>query len=301
MGPVNPAFVRLEEEEGTGWLRGFDEWLVRCGLFSHGAPAMDEIDTPLGGKREILLPLHGRIANIPAENVELVDLDDGRLRVSADVCEGVVFGSRLRLRSSLFLKRNSRAFEIEDEVINEGGRPTEFELLYHLNFGPPILEAGAQLLAPFKWVYARDEVAAKGVERLCSYGPPTPGALEQAFFAALNAREDGSTDVVLHNAAGDLGCRVSFNVNEMPCFTLWKYEASEGEGYVTGLEPSIGYPNPKPFERSKGRVPVLQPGESHKVRLRFELLEAPGHVAAAKACVEELQIPLEPVPEGLFS
>ena len=48
-GPVNPAFVRLEEEGGTGWLRGFDEWLVRCGLFSHGAPAMDEIDTPPGG------------------------------------------------------------------------------------------------------------------------------------------------------------------------------------------------------------------------------------------------------------
>ncbi len=37
-GPVNPAFVPLWEPSGIGWLSGFDELLVRCGLESNGAP-----------------------------------------------------------------------------------------------------------------------------------------------------------------------------------------------------------------------------------------------------------------------
>lgn len=90
------------------------------------------------------------------------------------------------------------------------------------------------------------------------------------------------------------------NVHELPCFTLWKYEASLEEGYVTGLEPSIGYPNPKPYERAKGRVPVLQPGESRKVRLEFELMENALQVDAALARVEKLEVEPGPVPAGMF-
>ena len=299
-GPVNPAYIRLEEEGGTGWLRGFDEWLVRCGLFSHGAPSVDEVETPLGGKREILLPLHGRIANTPAQGLDFEETEDKRLKISGTVHETVVFGACLRLRSSLYVKRNSRVFTIVDEVTNVGGRRTEFELLYHLNFGPPILEKGAQLRAPFKWIHARDAVAAKGLERMSHFDGPTPGIHEQAFFTALNSREDGSTDLVLHNAAGDLGCRVSFNVKQLPCFTLWKYLASEEEGYVTGLEPSIGYPNPKPFERSKGRVPVLEPGESRTAQLEFELLESAAHVAQACERVDALEGEPESPPSDWF-
>ncbi|MFO1499550.1 MAG: DUF4432 family protein [Verrucomicrobiota bacterium] len=29
---VHPQFVRLESRGGLGWLEGFNEWLVRCGL-----------------------------------------------------------------------------------------------------------------------------------------------------------------------------------------------------------------------------------------------------------------------------
>ena len=41
-GPVHPAFVNLGEPSGLGWLDGFDEFVVRCGLESNGAPDFDE-------------------------------------------------------------------------------------------------------------------------------------------------------------------------------------------------------------------------------------------------------------------
>ena len=51
-------------------LDGFDEFFVRCGLESNGAPDFD----PKTGR--LTHPLHGRIANRPAHNVELtVDTD----------------------------------------------------------------------------------------------------------------------------------------------------------------------------------------------------------------------------------
>src|ERR1700722_4263755 len=37
-GPVNPKFVNLMNNGGLGWLEGFDELLVRCGLENNGAP-----------------------------------------------------------------------------------------------------------------------------------------------------------------------------------------------------------------------------------------------------------------------
>jgi hypothetical protein len=48
----------------SGWLEGFDELLVRCGLQSNGAPQF----TPQG---QLQYPLHGRIANLPVEYVEV--------------------------------------------------------------------------------------------------------------------------------------------------------------------------------------------------------------------------------------
>ena len=46
----------------------------------------------------------------------------------------------------------------------------------------------------------------------------------------------------------------------LPCFTVWKNTAAVEDGYVTGLEPAINFPNFKSFERQQGRVKVLPAG-----------------------------------------
>src|SRR5262249_703181 len=66
-GPVNPAYVNLQNWGGLGWLEGFDELLARCGLGNNGAPYTEGNAT---------FGLHGKIANIPAHFVR-VDIADG--------------------------------------------------------------------------------------------------------------------------------------------------------------------------------------------------------------------------------
>ncbi|HKI38444.1 MAG TPA: DUF4432 family protein, partial [Gemmataceae bacterium] len=75
-GPVHPKFVNLADHGGLGWLAGFDEWLVRCGLASNGPPGEDVVTHKDGRTTRTPLTLHGRIANRPAHFVEVrVNLD----------------------------------------------------------------------------------------------------------------------------------------------------------------------------------------------------------------------------------
>ena len=94
-GPVHPAYVRLGHPDGLGWLDGFDELLVRCGLESNGAPEFQ----PDGRLR---YGLHGKIANIPAHKVEVaIDGDSGRIAIRGTVDEArcSAASSAWRLRS----------------------------------------------------------------------------------------------------------------------------------------------------------------------------------------------------------
>ena len=300
-GPVHPQFVRLEEEGGTGWLRGFDEWLVRCGLFSNGAPCEDEVVTPVGGKRTVPLPLHGRIANLPARGVNFFLTPEGRFVLSGSIREAVVFGSALRLETSVELSPGEASFTVHDRVTNVGGKPSEFALLYHLNFGRSLLEAGSRLTAPVRWLQARDSADPEKLARALTFTAPEAGAGEEVYYLGLASDPDGQVPIVLANAAASQGCRLRYEAERLPWFTLWKYLASEAEGYVVGLEPGTNLPNPKPFERQHGRIPVLGVGESFSTRLKVDLLLDARAVGQAEAGVRSLQERLSPEipPSGL--
>ncbi len=69
--PVHPGFLDLNDRGGLGWLKGFNEWIVRCGLESNGGPCKDMIVDNNGNRSEVALTLHGKVANIPARFVEV--------------------------------------------------------------------------------------------------------------------------------------------------------------------------------------------------------------------------------------
>ncbi|MEE3263134.1 MAG: DUF4432 family protein, partial [Candidatus Latescibacterota bacterium] len=89
-GPVHPGFVNLQDRGGLGWLTGFDEVIVRCGLDSNGAPGTDVVLNNNGVPSEVELTLHGRIANTPASRVEVrIEKSEGGGRpriIVAGVC-----------------------------------------------------------------------------------------------------------------------------------------------------------------------------------------------------------------------
>ncbi len=287
--PVHPAFVRLEERGGIAWLKGFNEWIVRCGLSSMGAPVQDVIIDNNGNASEVTLPLHGQIANTPARKLS-IEITDTEIILRGEVDETMMFGPALRLNTEIRTAFGSGILTINDTVTNIGCIPAEHQLLYHVNYGSPLLEKGARVVVPFKQAAPRDPRAAEGMKQFDRYGAPTPGFVEQAYFFELaGKRRTRETAVMLRNAKGTMGSILRYSLKDFPCFTLWKNTAANEDGYVTGLEPGTAYPNARTFERKKNRVLVLNGGESRTTTLEVEALDNRRAVHAAEAEIQSIQ------------
>jgi hypothetical protein len=268
---VHPQFINLNARGGLGWLDGFNEWLCRCGLESNGGPGPDRFINNIGDEAVMELTLHGKIANLPAQEVELVvDREPPhRIRLRGRVDERMLFGPKLELQTEISTEPGSNTFRIADVVTNRGTQPQEFELLYHTNFGRPLLEEGSRFLAPIERVTPYNDRAAKAVATWNSYAGPTPGFIEQVYLLRPLADKDGQTVLLLQNKAGDRAASISYSLKELPYLTLWKNTAAVNDGYVTGLEPGTNYPNHRAIERKAGRVPKLAGDASHAMTIDF--------------------------------
>jgi len=288
---VHPHFVNLESRGGLGWLDGFNEWMCRCGLEFMGHPGPDKFITNVGDEATMALTLHGKIANIPAQEVEVV-VDRAppyRIRIRGRVDERMFFGPKLTLQTEISTEPGSASLRIADVITNDGGQDQEFEILYHTNFGSPLLEGGSTFVAPLERVTPFNATAAKGIATYATYLPPQPSFIEQVFCMRLLAGADGLTRVMLRNKAKDLAVLLSYPLEALPCFTLWKNTTAEKEGYVTGLEPGTNHPYNRRIERKFGRVKKLAPGASHRVTLDVDILVGVDQVKGAADRIARIQ------------
>lgn len=282
-GPVHPQFVPIAEPSGLGWLDGFDELFVRCGLESNGAPEFDD-------QGRVKYPLHGRIANKPAESVEAVVNDQtGEIQLIGRVSEVRFHFFKLWLQTTIATRTGESAIRIRDEITNASESPTTFQMLYHVNFGHPLLDAGSRVIAPAKTIVPRNAHAASSIKVWDSYQAPEPGSEEQVYFFALNAATDGRTQTLLRNAHGTHGASLVFNVQQLPCFSLWKNTTGLKDGYVTGLEPGTNYPNPRSYETKQGRVVTLQPGSTAVLEIELHCHTTKEEVQAAERAIAAIQ------------
>jgi len=283
-GPVHPSFVDLGEPSGLGWLDGFDEFFVRCGLESNGAP---DFDSKTG---RLTYPLHGRIANRPAHQVELtIDTDKQEIALRGVVEESRFHFLKLRMTSTITTKFGSSSFTVHDEIENLSSTPATMQMLYHINFGLPLLDAGSRVIAPVKTLIPRTPHAASGIKTWDSYSAPQPGFDEMVYFFELNAADDGTTRTMIKNAHSTRGVSLVFNKKQLPWFTLWKDTAGEPAGYVTGLEPGTNFPNPRSFETTKERVVNLGPGQKQAFDVTIEVHGSPADVSAGEASIAKIQ------------
>lgn len=298
-GPVHPKYVNLFEDSGLGWLDGFDELMCRCGLESNGGPVTDE-------RGRLLYPLHGRIANSPARMVAgFFDPDSKEVGVVGEVDETRLFHNKLCLTSTVSMPLGQPRLKIVDKVTNLSGEPGELQLIYHTNFGGPLLENGSKVIAPAKTVVPQTPRSAEGVQQWDDYGSPEPGYTEMVNFIEMIADQDGNTEVLLKNAHGTEGVSMVYSTKQLPYFTQWKSLQAIEDGYVTGLEPGVNLPNPRDFEAEHDRVIKLTPGEARTFELEIVVHTNPEQVEAAEKRIAQLrgdvQAKIYPEPQADWS
>jgi hypothetical protein len=284
---VDPKFVNLQERGGLGWLGGFNEFTCRCGLEWSGHPGTDKFVNNVGDEATMELTLHGKVANLPASEVEVAVERDApyRIHVRGRVDERMFYGPKLEIWTDLSTEPGSSGFRIADTIANRGDAAQEFQILYHTNFGTPLLGEGATFVAAIERITPFNAHAAEGMGTYDKYAGPKLGFIEQVYKIKPAADGQGRTMALLKNAKGDRAASLAFNVKQLPYLTQWKNTNAMGEGYVTGIEPGTSFPHNRRIERQHGRVPKLAVGESRNFEIDYTI-----HVgeASVKAAVERV-------------
>jgi hypothetical protein len=279
---VNPAFINLQEHGGLGWLEGFNELVARCGYEWVGHPGMDQ---------GVMLSLHGRAANTPASEVVLSigKRPPYAIRLKGELKEQAFKQINFLIETELSTEAGSQSFSLHDTLTNKGDYSKEYQALYHSNFGPPLLEAGARYSAPVKQVSPFNQRAAQELGHWQTYGPPTRNYDETVYNVVPYGDEQGNTLAVLHNAGGTNGISLGFNVQQLPVFSLWKNTDTLGQGYVTGLEPGTSFAYNRACQRALQLVPTIGPKEERRFDITYSLLAGKIDVDQALQQVEDIQ------------
>lgn len=217
---VNPNTINLESRNGLGWLEGFNEMMVRCGFEWTGHPVVSE---------GMIYTLHGRAGNTPASKVvvEVSDSAPYTITVRGLLKENSFKKSNLETWTELRYVPGSESFTVHDVLTNKADYPRDYQIIYHSNFGTPILEEGARFVAPVKEISPFNDHAKAGLATWQTYKGPTKDFDEMVFNITPYTDAQGKTLAALVNKAGDKGVSIAFDTHQLPLLTLWKNTDTE--------------------------------------------------------------------------
>lgn len=266
-GDVHAAYY---DAEGTEWLRtASGGLLMTCGLAHAGSPGS------VGG---VHYGLHGRAHHLSARHVSAQggwEGDEYAMQVSGVIEETTIFGEHLRLTRSIRSVLGCNRIEICDEVENAGFAPAGHMLLYHFNFGFPLMSEDTELSLPSKKVTPREpETPTEGYAR---WQAPDPCCRERVYYHELLT--SGSSDwveAIIHQPRFPMGTgsqqvtlKLGWSSRELPRLVQWKMP---GAGvHVLGIEPANCGVAGRAAEQAKGTMPMLDPGQRLSYRIVLEL------------------------------
>jgi hypothetical protein len=259
-------------DRGLGWLRTFGGGLLTtCGLDHVGGPETDEF-----GERG----LHGLISNSAAEIESILQPDPKKdnleFSIRGKIIQSKVFGPSFELKRTLSGTLGSATIKIHDEVTNCANTPAPHMLLYHLNFGWPLVDEGTDLLWNGPWQSPGEKSDTKifregnNFRKCPSPLPAHSGSGEEVAFIDIKSDESGQCTAGLYNQAINLAVAIRFRKKELPWFTNWQHWG-KGE-YVTGMEPGTHPPIGQAVARANKELIFLQPGETREYNIEIEVI-----------------------------
>lgn len=257
-GIVNPC--HYDEKD---FLRSFEGGLLTtCGLTYMGAPCEDE---------GVMLGAHGRISNTPAFDLSVSQDWDEKgeyvIKVSGKVRESSLFGDNLILKRTITAIMGENKIFLHDEVENAGFKTSPLMLLYHINFGYPLLDENSKLETNCTNMRPRDDDATLGKDETTLFSAPIKDYKEQVFYRDSVEKSFAK----LTNPDLGVSAKIDFNGNQLPYLVEWKQVGEQD--YVVGLEPATNPPDGRAKVRAEGKLKFLEPEQKREfdITISFEI------------------------------
>src|SRR5690606_37013775 len=217
-----------------------------------------------------VLGQHGRIGTLRADVTRAEATAEGVV-VEGIIRQANVFGENLVLRRRIASVAGSDTIHIDDVITNESFAEQPHMVLYHLNFGWPLLDETTTIDIPATSVAPRDADARSGFGAQNTFAAPTEGFREQVFTHTLPT--DGAVTMIVHNPRNGLEAAITVDASQLPWVHQWKM-AGQGH-YALGIEPANSPSMAgRSAARKAGQVVVLAPGESAGSSIAIRLRRA---------------------------
>jgi hypothetical protein len=241
------AWIAAAGEGGTETADWRQAWggglLTTCGLDNVGAASEG-------------IGLHGTYTFLPARDVAI---ERSATHVAV---RGTIEEPRgLRVERTIRTEADVGRVELVDRTTNVSGRALEAPLLYHVNLGWPLWDAGARLESDAAEVRPRDDDAAP---HDWSAAPQLPDAMPERVWEHVAA-----TRVAVVNERLELRFGVESNLAR-----VWQWVDPAPGMYVVGIEPANCSVLGRAHDRAEGRLPFLEPGEERSTTIAVTIEEA---------------------------
>ena len=259
---VGLSAPRRDIGEGLHWLSNFSGGLVTtCGLSHVGGPEEGH-------------GLHGKYSNLPAELESVIQPclcdDQPTMKITATIKEGSLFGPNLKLKRTITAFAGQSKIQINDRVCNAGNTDAPLMLLYHCNFGWPLVDEGCEL-------FYDGDVKSRGgdgdndifndsndYKKCCAPQEKHNGFGEACGFITPKTGSDGLCTAGIKNPKLGITAQLKFKNTQLPCLTNWQHWG-HGE-YITGIEPGTNFPIGQKAAREQDRLTILKPHEKKRFR-----------------------------------
>jgi len=259
---------------GLDWLKGFPVGLLTsCGPTNTGGPAID------AGEE---VGLHGPHSNTAAtiESVRQPDPRNGQLdmSVTAVVRYGALYGPCVELRRTVTSTLGANTITVADEFFNAGNTDVPHAWLLHINFGYPLLDAGAEFCYDAAKVDPIDTDASRAHFRTGVNYKRVPAPLDAhrgpdstvAYLYPRPLDRTGLTTVAVVNRKLGLGVAIHYSTKEFPRCGNWQHWGPHE--YVGALEPMTGGVEGRHIDRDRGWFQTLPPGGRKSYHYQIEVV-----------------------------
>lgn len=251
---INRISRQTKDDFYTQWFGGM---LSTCGLSNVGESCDDDG----------FHPIHGRIGCAPADFLSTSENwqnDACSLTVSGEMTDSRLYGRSLSLRRTISTELYSKSVQLMDVITNNSNCDEEFMLLYHFNFGYPLLDSTSKFFSSSSTIQSLNDYS-KNHEDMCN---PDEEPSHQLF---LHTMHDDSAYAGLYNHELKLGAYIKFETKNLPFLCEWKHLMSND--FVLALEPSNCHVLGRANERANGTLKVLPAGEMITMNLTIGVID----------------------------
>lgn len=248
-----------------GWLKTFGGGLfVTCGLTNVGEPCTYE---------GYEYGLHGNISCIAAENVNVdqhwvnneycIEIS-GNIRQVRSLVENIVIQRKI---SATMFKNEIR---VTDTITNQGQTRRPLMILYHMNFGYPLVNPNCEFVVPIKSTEGFNEYCEKRKEKCLKIPEPDNLYIEETYIHKVHSTNNRSGFCIINDKEDpEYGVSVTYPTDVL--HTLGQNNFFREKEYFIAFEPCNNEIKGADYEQERGNLHFLESGETIYIDLIIKL------------------------------